>query len=71
MLNNQDFAQSRDKSLGRSDSSCVIAFPSTSKELKPDLNQYVIARKLLKETIQTIFIDGWNECMKINKMWEN
>lgn len=27
--------------------------------------------ELLKETIQTIFIDGWMECMKINKLWEN
>ena len=54
MLNNQDFAQSRDKSLERSEASCVIAFPGNPKELDLDTNQYTTARKLLITTIQKI-----------------
>jgi site-specific recombinase XerD len=54
MLNNQDFAQSKTKSLGQSASGQVLAFPRTSTKAEPNADLYHDARKHLAETIVKI-----------------
>jgi tRNA A37 threonylcarbamoyladenosine synthetase subunit TsaC/SUA5/YrdC len=56
MLNNQDFAQSKAKSLELLNPSRVIAFPSASSPPKPTPNHYEQARQVLKDTV--LKIDG-------------
>ena len=56
MLNNQDFAQSKTKSLGQSVTGQVLAFPRSKDQLNAQSNLYQDARKRLLETI--IKIEG-------------
>jgi site-specific recombinase XerD len=54
MLNNQDFAQSKTKSLGQSTLGQVLAFPRSKDQLNAQSNPYQEARKRILETIVKI-----------------
>ena len=54
MLNNQDFAQFKAKSLGQSTSEQVLAFPLAQAKSNAQTNSYQEARKCLAKTIMKI-----------------